>query len=75
VQDIDGKTNDLWVLKPGNQKRTRVPRNTVVEVTASSQIAANVAPPPVEAAPEVVTPTVVLPPAAPAPWFRRRLRR
>ena len=67
VQDIDGKNGDLWVLKPGNQKRTRVPRNTVVEVTASSQVAANVAPPPVEAAPEVVTPTVVLPPVAPAP--------
>lgn len=67
VQDIDGKNGDLWVLKPGNQKRTRVPRNTVVEVTASSQVAANVAPPPVEAQPEVVTPTVVLPPVAPAP--------
>lgn len=64
VQDIDGKTGDLWVLKPNNQKRTRVPRNTVVEVTASSQVAANVVPP----APEVVTPQVVLPPvAAPAP--------
>lgn len=67
VQDIDGKNGDLWVLKPGNQKRTRVPRNTVVEVTASSQVAANVAPPPVESQPEVVTPTVVLPPVAPAP--------
>ncbi len=67
VQDIDGKNGDLWVLKPGNQKRTRVPRNTVVEVIASSQIAANVAPPPVEAKPEVVTPTVVLPPAESGP--------
>lgn len=61
VQDIDGKNGDLWVLKPGNQKRTRVPRNTVVEIIASSQVAANVAPPPVEAQPEVVTPQVVLP--------------
>ena len=68
VQDID-KNGDLWVLKPGNQKRTRVPRNTVVEVIAAPQVAANVAQPPVEATPEGVTPTVVLPPqpAAPAP--------
>lgn len=70
VQDIDGKTNDLWVLKPGNQKRTRVPRDTVTEVIVYTQVAPNVAPPPVDQtaqppAPEVVTPTVVLPPAAP----------
>lgn len=57
----DAGDNQLWVLKPGNTKRTKVAISAIV-----AHVTDTPAPAPAAKAPEVVTPTVEAP-AKPAP--------